>query len=250
MGNIFVEHTFFRHIEADKQYLSSQLSKILKDPGRHLDHTETQILQANFKSKIGAIWVDGRKIVIKRHNYKSNWHKFKRLFRKTRASRSWKYSRLLKGNDILVPPPVGFVETRIGPLRLESYYLYEHVDGIRGDAYFHRYRHEPGRIEKAMASIVDLVVRIRALGLIHGDVRVANLIFSDDRIWLLDFDDMRPIRWYKPARVRQRDIRGLRKDIGYNIPDAIQKDFYRRLDELEMEAPLTKRLRPRLPPGK
>ena len=149
-----------------------------------------------------------------------------------------------------MPPPVGFVETRIGPLRLESYYLYEHVDGIRGDAYFDRYRHEPDKIERAMASIVDLVVRIRALGLIHGDVCVANLIFSDDRIWLLDFDDMRPLRWYKPARVRQRDIRGLRKDIGYNIPDAVQKDFYRRLDELERKEAHSKSLGLRLPRDK
>ena len=43
MGNIFVEHTFFRHIEADKQYLSSQLFEILKDPGPHLGQKETQV---------------------------------------------------------------------------------------------------------------------------------------------------------------------------------------------------------------
>ena len=235
MGNVFIEDNFLRHVEIEKQYLSRELLRILQDPARHLDQKQVQILQANFKSKIGVLRVGQLKIVIKRHNYKSAWHKFKRLFRKTRASRNWYYSRLLLANGILVPPPVGFVETRIGPLRRESYYLYEHVDGITGDAYFDRYRHAPDKIERAMDFIVDLVARIGRLGLIHGDVRVANLIFSDDRIWLLDFDDMRPIRWYKPARVRQRDLRGLRKDIGYNIPDFIQKEFIRRLDALKME---------------
>jgi RIO-like serine/threonine protein kinase len=189
-------------------------------------------LQNNFKSKIGVVYVDGRKVVIKRHNYKSRWHKFKRFFRQTRASRNWYFSQLLLSYGISVPRPVAFVETRIGPLRLESYFLYEYVDGITGDEYFKKYAATPEKIKDAINYIVGLLSKIRELQLIHGDIRISNMVFKNDRIWLLDFDDMRPIKWYKPLRVKKRDIRGLKKDIHYNVPQHIKKQFIEKLDRL------------------
>jgi tRNA A-37 threonylcarbamoyl transferase component Bud32 len=242
MDGIFIHKSPWRHVQVDRRYLSDALWDVLQAPDRYLEDREAVRLQANFKSTIAVVPVDGRRLVIKRHNYKSAWHRVKRLFRPTRASRSWRYARLLGAHQIRVPPPVGFVETRLGPLRGASYFLYEYVDGVRGDRYFQRHQHDRRKIDKAMAAIVDLVIRIEALGLIHGDVRVANLIFAADRIWLLDFDDMRPIRWYQSSRVRRRDLRGLRKDIHYNIPDCLQAGFYRRLDRLEASRAAGRRL--------
>ncbi|MDD3992157.1 MAG: hypothetical protein PHV70_08390, partial [Desulfobacteraceae bacterium] len=91
MDSVVVENTLFRHVEVDKRYLSDNLLRVLQDPDGCLQAPDTVILQSNFKSTIGVVTVDGRKIAIKRHNYKSNWHRFKRFFRKTRASKSWHY---------------------------------------------------------------------------------------------------------------------------------------------------------------
>jgi len=205
---------------------------VLNNPDIYLNDKKTRILQNNFKSKIGVMYINGKKIVIKRHNYKSRWHKFKRFFRQTRASRNWHFSHLLLSNGISVPRPIAFVETRIGPLRLESYFLYEYVDGITGDAYFQKYADVPEKIEGAINHIVGLLSKIKELRLIHGDIRISNLIFKNGKIWLLDFDDMRLIRWYKPLRVKIRDIRGLKKDIHYNVPEHIKKQFIEELDRL------------------
>jgi hypothetical protein len=61
---------------------------------------------------------------------------------------------------------------------------------------------------------------------------MSNLIFKDDRICLLDLDDIKPITWYQVNRVKTRDVRGLKKDIVYNIPPALQVRFFERLEEL------------------
>lgn len=232
MKQNFRHKNFFNYTVCEGNFISSEMQKVLNNPDIFLNNKNTRILQNNFKSKIGVVYVDGRKVVIKRHNYKSRWHKFKRFFRQTRASRNWYFSQLLLSYGISVPRPVAFVETRIGPLRLESYFLYEYVDGITGDEYFKKYAATPEKIKDAINYIVGLLSKIRELQLIHGDIRISNMVFKNDRIWLLDFDDMRPIKWYKPLRVKKRDIRGLKKDIHYNVPQHIKKQFIEKLDRL------------------
>jgi len=232
MKQNFCRKTFFNYTVCKGDFFSSEMQKVLDHPDTFLNDKNTKILQNNFKSKIGVIFIDGKKIVIKRHNYKSRWHKFKRFFRRTRASRNWYFSKLLLSHGISVPQPVAFVETRIGPLRLESYFMYEYVDGITGDEYFKKNADVSEKIEGAINHIVNLLSKIKELQLIHGDIRISNLIFKNGKIWLLDFDDMRLIRWYKPLRVKIRDIRGLKKDIHYNVPEHIKKQFIEELDRL------------------
>lgn len=224
--------TFFSYTVCEALSVSVEMQRIVNNPDGFLDKKDTKILQNNFKSKIGVVAVDGRKIVIKRHNYKSRWHKFKRFFRKTRARRSWHFSQLLLFHGISVPRPVAFVETRIGPLRLGSYFMYEYVEGTTGDEYFKKYAAAPEKINMAINHIVGLVAKIRGLHLIHGDIRISNMVFKNDRVWLLDFDDMRFIRWYMPLRVRKRDIRGLIKDIHYNVPQNVKQRFLEQLNRL------------------
>jgi len=232
MKQNFCCKNFFNYTVCKGDFISSEMQRVLNNPDIYLDDKKTRILQNNFKSKIGVMYINGKKIVIKRHNYKSRWHKFKRFFRQTRASRNWHFSHLLLSNGISVPRPIAFVETRIGPLRLESYFLYEYVDGITGDAYFQKYADVPEKIEGAINHIVGLLSKIKELRLIHGDIRISNMVFKNGELWLLDFDDMRPIRWYKPLRVKMRDIRGLKKDIHYNVPQHIKKPFVEKIDRL------------------
>lgn len=224
-GKLYSIKTFSQRVVCDSDFVSERMLDLLDNPDVHLDDEKTRLVQDEFKSKIGIVFVDGRKIAVKRHNYKSWWHRFKRFFRRTRSSRSWYYSRLLLSQGVLVPRPVAFVETRIGPLRGMSYFLYEYVDGITGEEYLKKHADSPKKVRDAIQSIVDLVKKIKELRLIHGDIRVSNLIFKEGSLYLLDLDDMRPRSWYKPARVKNRDVRGLVKDIHYNVPPGIQQLF-------------------------
>lgn len=139
-------------------------------------------------------------------------------------------SHVLLKKNIWVPEPVAYVETRIGWLRGQSFFLNEFVEGINGEEYFKKYINCPQKIEQGIDLVVDLVGRIHASGYIHGDIRMSNLIFNKGRVCLLDLDDIKPLLWYQVRHVRMRDVRGLKKDIFYNIPPTLQNKFIQRLE--------------------
>jgi len=232
MRDEYCKKKFSIFIKCKNQFMSDNMLELLNNPDQFLDRDNTYIIQNNFKSKLGIVRLDHRKIVIKRHNYKSGWHRFRRYFRPTRASRNWYFSKILLANNIWVPAPVAYVETRIGFLRGMSYFIYEYVDGMTGEEYFKKNVDSHSRTEHAMDLVINLMNQTKNLHLIHGDIRMSNLIFKNNKICLLDLDDIKPVTWYQVNRVKTRDIRGLKKDIGYNIPSALQDRFLKRLESL------------------
>jgi len=228
----YYQKTFYRRVRCTQKRLSAELRDLLRAPDRFLNKPSCRIIQDNFKSKLGIVQVDGIDLVIKYHNFKDWLHRLRRYFRPTRASRNWYYSHLLLARGVWVPKPVACIETCIGPLRGESYFIYEYVSGMKGEDYFRVNRHDPVRAARGMELVVDLMRRIKDLRLIHGDVRVSNLIFRGDRVCLLDLDDIKPITWYQTKWVKNRDFRGLRKDIGYNIPPELKQLFLERIETL------------------
>ena len=229
--NLFIKNDFRIHLICEKRFYSRELQIIFDNPDASLCSESTPVLQNNFKSRIGIIEVNGKKLVIKRHNFKSRWQRFKRYFRRTKSSRSWYYSKLLKNNNVSIPQPVAYIEKRFGPFRGISYFLYEYVEGIQGEEYFRQLSHSPEKAASAMASILDTIDAIQSLHLIHGDIRLANFIFNGKKLYLIDFDDVRPRNWYKPHSMKNRDIRGLRKDICFNAPETIQNQLLEQIDQ-------------------
>jgi tRNA A-37 threonylcarbamoyl transferase component Bud32 len=229
----FYRHkNFFTHIVCDKDFISEEMQGLLGNPDDYICRGNAKIIQDNFKNKIVYLEIGKVPAIIKIHNYKSIWHKIKRFFRRTRASRSWHYSFLFNENGIPAPRPIAYKETRIGPLRGDSYFIYEWVDGINGEQYFINNKGNAENIQKAINSIIEITRNIKNLGLIHGDIRLKNMIFRDDEIFLTDFDDIKKRKWYKPGTVNNRDFRGLIKDIYYNVPPEIQPLFLSRLELL------------------
>lgn len=232
MAQFHCETTFFRFTMYDRKQVSKEILSIIEDPERHLNDEKTVLIQNNFKSTIGVVKTSAKKVVIKKHNYKSATHKFRRFFRPTRASKNWKYSHLLLSHGVRVPRPIACIETRIGVLRGMSYFIYEYVEGITAEEYFEQHQENAQKINQAINTIMKLMGRIHTLSLIHGDIRMANMIFCKDQLWLLDLDDMRPKSWFKPPRVKKRDIRGLQYDIRCNIPLQLQQKFLDVVDKI------------------
>ena len=175
---------FFTCVVCDQAFLSDNMRALLDNPKTYLQQAETRIIQDNFKNKIVCLEINRTKAVIKIHKYKSAWHRIKRLFRKTRANRSWEYSLLLNKHGIPTPQPIAYKESRIGPLRGDSYFIYEWVDGINGEEYFTKHKTHPEIVEKAVDAIVDMTRTIKKLGLIHGDIRLKNMVFKGDNLLL------------------------------------------------------------------
>lgn len=210
--------------------MSAEMQDLLCNPDDYIRRSNAKIIQNNFKNKIAYLEIGKIPAIIKIHNYKSIWHKIKRFFRRTRASRSWHYSFLFNENGIPTPRPIAYKETRIGPLRGDSYFIYEWVEGINGEQYFIHNKKNLEKIQKAINSIVEMTRKISSLGLIHGDIRLKNMVFKDDEIFLTDFDDTKKRKWYKTKFMNNRDFRGLIEDIYYNVPPEIQPLFLSRLE--------------------
>ncbi len=227
----FYQHKdFFTHIVCDQDLMSAEMRDLLSNPDNYIRRSNAKIIQDNFKNKIVYLGIDKIPAIIKIHNYKSTWHKIKRFFRRTRASRSWHYSFLFNRNGIPTPRPMAYKETRIGPLRGDSYFIYEWVEGINGEQYFMNNKSNTEKIQKAINSIVDMTRKINNLGLIHGDIRLKNTVFRGDEMFLTDFDDTKKKKWYKTKSMNNRDFRGLIKDIHYHVPPEIQPLFLYRLE--------------------
>lgn len=228
----FQSKDFFSRIVCDRDFLSQEMSSLLSHPDDYIRQNKGKIIQNNFKNKIVYLEIGKVKTVIKIHNYKSIWHKIRRFFRRTRASRAWRYSLLFNEHGIRTPRPIAYKETKIGPLRGNSYFVYEWVEGINGEEYFINNKKNLEKMQKAINAIIEITRKIRELGLIHGDIWLKNIVFRGNDVFLIDFDDTRKRKWYKPNRVNNRDFRGLIKDIHHNVPQEIQPLFLSKLELL------------------
>jgi serine/threonine protein kinase len=228
----YLHKNFFTRIVCDKDFISEEMRMMLKDPEDYICRNNAKIIQNNFKNKIVYLEIGKIPAIIKIHNYKSIGHKIRRYFRRTRANRSWHYSILFNENGIRTPRPIAYKETRIGSLRGDSYFIYEWVDGINGEQYFVNNRGNVGKIEKAIKSILEITEKIKHLGLIHGDIRLKNMVFREDEIFLTDFDDTKKRKWYKSDLMNNRDYRGLIHDIYHNVPHEFQPFFLSLLELL------------------
>jgi len=229
---IYRLNNFFTRIVCDQHFISDEMNTLLRDPDDYLQRHPCRVMQNNFKNRIVFLEIGTTKAVVKIHNYKSTWHRIKRYFRRTRASTSWHYSFLFNENGIPTPRPIAYKETRIGPLRGDSYFIYEWVDGINGEEYFTKNKANPEIVEKAIDAIVDMTRTIKKLGLIHGDIRLKNMVFRGEDLLLTDFDDTKKRKWYKSNYMNNRDFRGLIEDIYYNVPPEIQPLFLSRLESV------------------
>ena len=232
MSNKFIiKQNFTSRTVYEKKFISPALQDVLENPESFLYSSTTPVLQNNFKSRIGVIDIDGKKLVIKRHNYKSRWQQFKRYFRRTKSSRSWYFSQLLMQNKVSIPHPIAYIEKRIGPLRGMSYFMYEYVEGIQGEEYLRSMSNSPEEAAHVITAILDIIDSMQDLQLIHGDIRLANFIFRKEKLYLLDFDDVRRRSWYKSSSMKNRDIRGFRKDLCYNAPETLQDQLLEQVDQ-------------------
>ncbi len=227
---IHIRNSARRRLEYFPEFYCEELQQIFDDPDSRLEAGSNELLQDNFKSTIGVIHINTGKIVIKRHNFKSRWQQVKRLFRKTKPRNSWNYSRILRNNNILVPRPVACLEKCYGPLKGISYFFYEYVEGVQGEEYFRQNAASPKVIASAMQEILNTIDTLTSLKLIHGDIRLANFLFGNGQIYLLDFDDVRPRSWYKSSSAKDRDIRGFRKDLCYNTTGTLRQQVLTQLD--------------------
>ncbi len=139
-------------------------------------------------------WVTGEEnYVIKRHLERSRRHQFKQFFSRSRAQRCWDDTWFLIDNGYPTPRPVAYVEDRFGPLRGNSWYVYQYVEGrtlkdlatgLKNQRLLRRY----------IAQLADIWQVHARLGVSLSDGHPANFIVdATGKMWVIDLDKLQHI---------------------------------------------------------
>ncbi len=179
----------------DRSYQGGALEQGLAAPDELMDGGE--ILKAGNSSTVVKINIDGWDLVVKRYNIKNFPHALRRCLRPSRALVSWRMAQRLRWWRIATPKPVAMLEKRVFGLRSTAYFISEYVSGSLADDYLRWPDISVAERNRWLSQFELLLIRLRNLGLSHGDFKATNFLCgSDAELYLLDLDAMR--NWSRP----------------------------------------------------
>ena len=198
--------------QAFSQQFAASLANVLQNPDAAIQAGE--IIKHDRTTTVAKITVNGIALVIKRYNRKSLLHGFTRLWRTTRARRSFDAARWLLQNGILTAMPLAFIENRsLGALNHGAYYLSLCHPGDNllrqlqtGDINQHGF-------PALLAEFDRLFALLRRANAVHGDMKISNFIYQSNRLCVLDLDAMQPFkRAWQAKRAYRKDVERLRRN--------------------------------------
>ena len=198
--------------QAFSQQFAASLANLLQNPDAAIQAGE--IIKHDRTTTVAKITVNGIALVIKRYNRKSLLHGFTRLWRTTRARRSFDAARWLLQNGILTAMPLAFIENRsLGALNHGAYYLSLCHPGDNllrqlqtGDINQHDF-------PTLLAEFDRLFALLRRANAAHGDMKISNFIYQSNRLCVLDLDAMQPYkRAWQAKRAYRKDVERFRRN--------------------------------------
>ena len=198
--------------QAFSQQFAASLAAVLQNPDAAIQAGE--IIKHDRTTTVAKITVNGIALVIKRYNRKSLLHGFTRLWRTTRARRSFDAARWLLQNGILTAMPLAFIENRsLGALNHGAYYLSLCHPGDNllrqlqtGDINQHDF-------PALLAEFDRLFGLLRRANAAHGDMKISNFIYQSNRLCVLDLDAMQPYKRAWQAKLAYRkDVERFRRN--------------------------------------
>ena len=145
-----------------------------------------ELLKNDKTTTVAKVGLAGVEVVIKRYNARSLGHRFKRALRQSRAMRCWLMSKKFELAGLQVAPRLAMVEKRLGPFRLDAYFIAQWVEANELLAWL------PEQSSKQKKSVKQQIVHIfsafKQYRLSHGDMKATNLLWKEGQIVFLDLD--------------------------------------------------------------
>lgn len=131
-------------------------------------------------------------VVVKRYNIKGLSHAFSRFLRPSRASTSWANTHRLLNLGVTTPQAIALYETRYaGLFRGKAYLISRYLDAPDIAAFFSLVK-DPLLRATAIKQTVQLLLRLQALQLSHGDLKASNIkMTAEGKPVLIDLDSMK-----------------------------------------------------------
>jgi tRNA A-37 threonylcarbamoyl transferase component Bud32 len=152
-----------------------------------------KIIKCDVTTYLSHVSWNNKEVVIKRYNHKGFIHSLRHSVLISRARRSWLNAHLLQMLNIPTPKPLAFIEIYKGPILWQSYLITEFVEGIKL-YYFLQTANDEARLKIAL-HIRELLDKLGENRIIHGDLKLSNIIVSKAGLVLTDLDSMKRHRW-------------------------------------------------------
>jgi len=135
----------------------------------------------------------GRRLVVRRMNYGKWAHRFKDLFRPSRARRAFFRGLRLERAGVPTPQMLAVAEVRWLRWPVAAYLICDEVPGAQTLAGIARGGNRcPRRVVERLASVL---ARMHDRGFVHRDLKPTNILFDSDlNPWLIDMDGVHFVR--------------------------------------------------------
>lgn len=167
-----------------------------------------ELLSQSARSRVWKLVLAGHALVMKEYRSPSPLRRLARGLRRSKAERCWRAAGRLAQLGIPAMRRVAVRESRFGPLVWEAGFVGTWLPGpdLR-DALLGGEVSASLRRERAWQA-VNLVGRIHSAGLVHGDLKAANLRFTPQGPAVVDLDDVHaPLAGPRRAYMMRRDWR-------------------------------------------
>ena len=161
--------------------------------------------------------------IVKRYNIKGVWHGLTRLFRYSRAERTWLAAHRLALLGIRTARPIAMRLETIGPLRGRAYLWMEDVPGATLTQLLQAGA-GAGIDASVRERVAQVIGRLHTAGLLHGDLKASNILVGTSEVVLVDLDAL--VALPAGARRDQRQVRE-RERFLENFVSGVERDAWR-----------------------
>ncbi len=218
----------------DRACYRGEMLELLANPDAYMEERRAQTLKAGHSSTVQRVGVDGQQLLVKRYHIKGWRHALSRALRATRAARSWCNAHALSFDGVPTARPLAMLERRLGPFRRQSYLVTEFVPGPTCSAYFSDTQGTHSPDDQALSRVSELLQRLEALHMVHGDMKATNIIMAPAGPLLVDLDALRCHR--QPWLFRRADRRDRQRFLAnWKALPAVEARFRAALGERERE---------------
>jgi len=173
----------------NRDYAKPELLHFLRKPESAFTHASATLLKDGRSSTVLKVVFDEQTFVIKRYNIKTVSHFLRRCLRTTRAASCWRLAQKFYLFWIPTAKPVAYLERKYLGLSGKSYYVMEYVQSEYASEYFKRYHHQKDKIYRMIQNIANLFKKISRLSIIHGDLKISNILLDEnEQLLLIDLD--------------------------------------------------------------
>ena len=202
----------------------SELSPYIERPELLLN-LKSQVIRSNAHREVAIIEVEGKKMLLKVHkDLKGLSHIKKLLFTMSPGFRSWHYGHFLLSQNILTPAPLALFEKRWGPFWKTQYLVTEYL--CEAKPLIEELKHEKSLSEHLFC---ELKSQLRALSqnkLIHFDYGCRNIMLQNQKLYLIDLDDLHAYQTKSPffrSLFEKKHLDKIRREL--TMPTSLQAEL-------------------------